>query len=83
MRMLHGLTMIWKKLTPYYYSVLLEDFNIEVEYTATQHSGIYRFTFPEASNSNLLINILRNGELKILNDHVIEGFQIYPKGAPP
>ena len=72
-----------EKATPYYYSVLLEDFNIEVEYSATQHSGIYRFTFPEASNSNLLINLLRNGELKILKDQVIEGFQIYPQGALP
>ena len=72
-----------EQATPYYYSVLLEDYNIQAEYTATQHSAIYRFTYPEASNSNLIINLLRNGELKILNEHVIEGFQIYPKGALP
>ena len=72
-----------EKATPYYYSVLLEDYNIEVEYTATEHSSIYRFTFPEAANSNLMVNLLRDSHFKILNDQVIEGFQTYPKGALP
>jgi len=72
-----------EKATPYYYSVLLEDNNIEVEYTATEHSSIYRFTFPEAANSNLIVNLLKDSEFKILSDQVIEGFQTYPKGALP
>ena len=72
-----------EKATPYYYSVLLEETNIGVEYTATDHSAIYRFTFPETSNSNLLVRLLRNSEFKVINGSVIEGFQTYPKGALP
>ena len=71
-----------EKATPYYYSVLLEDTKIEVEYTVTQHSSIYRFTFPESAGSNLLIRLLQNSELKILNDNAIEGSQSYPAGNP-
>jgi predicted alpha-1,2-mannosidase len=69
-----------EKATPYYYSVLLEDNNIEAEYTATEHSAYYRFTFPEAGNSNILLSFLRNAEIKIIGNNTIEGYQTYPRG---
>lgn len=65
---------------PYYYRVFLEDFNINVEYTATTHTAIYKFTFPEAIRSNILISILQKGELSISGDDVIEGFMTSPYG---
>ncbi|HWR99172.1 MAG TPA: GH92 family glycosyl hydrolase, partial [Prolixibacteraceae bacterium] len=72
-----------EKATPYCYSVLLEDYNIDVECTATEHSSFYRLTFPEAANSNILISLLQDSEIKILNEQVIEGYQTYPKGGDP
>jgi predicted alpha-1,2-mannosidase len=72
-----------EKATPYCYSVLLEDKNIEVEYTATNHSALYRFTFPEAENSNVLISLLQNSGLKIVNEYVMEGSQTNPKAMDP
>ena len=69
--------------TPYFYSVHLEDYNIEAEISATEHSAIYRFTYPETANSNLLISLPRESEFKILKDNTLEGFQIYPAGALP
>jgi predicted alpha-1,2-mannosidase len=69
-----------EKATPYYYSVYLEDYDIEAEYTATQHSGIYQFTFPQSENSNLLIGMLQNAALKIVGDDEIEGYQISTRG---
>ncbi len=71
-----------EKATPYCYSVLLEDYGIEVECSATQHSSVYRFTFPEAANSNVYLKLLQNAEIKLLNDNTIEGSQSYPKGDP-
>jgi len=68
-----------EKATPYYYSVLLEDYNINVEYTVTEHSACYRFTFPEEVNSNLLLRLLQNAEMKILKNSVIEGYQTYSR----
>jgi predicted alpha-1,2-mannosidase len=72
-----------EKTTPYCYSVLLEDYNTEVEYTVTQHSAFYRFTFPGGENSNLLITLLQNSEYKVLNNNVIDGFSTYPGIALP
>ena len=69
-----------EKTTPYYYSVLLEDYDIDVEYTATDHSAYYRFTFPDGVNSNILLSMLGNSEMKFVSDNVIEGYQSYPRG---
>jgi len=70
-----------EKVTPYYYSVLLEDYDIDVEYTVTDHAAIYRFTFPGGMHSNILLSMLGNSELKIVSDTIIEGYQVYP-GKP-
>ncbi len=69
-----------EKATPYYYYVLLENNNIEAEYTVTDHSAFYRFTFPKAVNSNILIGLLQNSEIKITGDNTIEGYQTYSRG---
>ena len=37
--------------TPGYYSVLLKDFNIQSEFTATEHCGVHRYTFPANDSS--------------------------------
>ena len=68
-----------EEATPYYYSVLLEDYDIDVEYTATDHSAYYRFTYPDAANSNILLSMLNKSEMKILGDNVIEGYQTYSR----
>ena len=39
-----------------YYRVLLKDYNINVELTATERCGIQRYTFPEA-NSSIILNL--------------------------
>jgi predicted alpha-1,2-mannosidase len=72
-----------EKASPYYYSVLLEDYDIEVEYTATDHSAYYRFTFPETKKSNILLSLLENSELRIVSDKAVVGYQTYSRGADP
>ena len=41
--------------SPGYYSVLLDDFGIEAQFTVTQRAGICWFTYPESKNSKILI----------------------------
>ncbi|SHF22302.1 alpha-1,2-mannosidase, putative [Caldanaerobius fijiensis DSM 17918] len=62
--------------TPYYYSVLLEDYDITVEYTVTYHAIYYRFTFPASANSNILISALDAGELEVTDFRVVKGYCI-------
>lgn len=42
-----------------YYAVTLDDYAIRAELTAAAHSGILRFTFPQAKNANIQIDLSR------------------------
>lgn len=64
--------------TPYYYSVLLEDQDIKVEFTLTDHAVYYRFTFPEAESSNILLSFMRNAKLEVVGKDAVEGSQLPP-----
>ena len=43
--------------SPGYYSVLLKDYDIFVELTATQRAGMHRYTFPENEKSTIIIDL--------------------------
>lgn len=51
--------------SPGYYSVILDDYKVKAELTATTRSGFHRYTFPETQNANIIID-LKN------RDHVLE-----------
>jgi predicted alpha-1,2-mannosidase len=66
---------------PGYYSTFLNKYNINTEVSATERTGISRFTFP-AGKSNILLD-LGNGltnesgaSVKIINNHEIEGWRM-------
>ena len=40
-----------------YYSVLLKDYNVKAELTATKRVGFQRYTFPKSSQSNIIFDI--------------------------
>jgi predicted alpha-1,2-mannosidase len=57
--------------TPYYYKVLLEDYNIESEITATARTGVLRFKFTNADSGVVVVEP---------NSDEHEGYiQIFPK----
>lgn len=66
-----------------YYSVLLKDYDIEVELTSTQRAGLHRYTFPKAENSARIVLDIGHqlgdmksegkSELKIIDNNSIEG----------
>jgi len=41
---------------PWYYSTKINDDDTQVEFTAGERTGIYRFTFPEGTKKNLLLS---------------------------
>lgn len=76
--------------SPGYYSVVLKDFDVKTELTATQRAAIHRYTFPENSEKHILLD-LKHGivpseedlesheiesDLNFENDHVISGYTI-------
>ena len=73
---------------PGYYQVNLLDYNINAELTATEHAGFHRYTFPQSSQSHILIDMnhssavdielnvrITSAQIKIINNHTIEGYR--------
>lgn len=59
--------------SPGYYSVILDDYNIKAELTATQRVGFHRYTFPAGTQSNIIFNIgTRMGESGPISDAHVE-----------
>lgn len=74
---------------PGYYKVLLDDYQITAELTATKRVGFHRYTFPENENAHIILDIgNKQGEsgeatdasIKMTDATHFEGFVItYPK----
>jgi len=43
--------------TPGYYSVILKDYNIRAELTATERAGLHRYTFPASDQAYLILDL--------------------------
>ena len=66
--------------SPGYYSVLLKDYDINVELTATLRAGFHRYTFPETDSAHIVIDLVHPGGaedlyLKKVSDTEIEGLR--------
>ena len=61
--------------TPYYYSALLEKYNIQVEYTASERAAFFRFAFPANFPSHILFSVRGSEDLKLLGTKAISGSQ--------
>jgi predicted alpha-1,2-mannosidase len=59
--------------TPYHYAVTLDDSNIEVEYTASEHGAFYQLTFPEGAPAHVLFSMPGGGEMNLLNSTSFNG----------
>lgn len=59
--------------TAYSYQVLLEDWDVTVEYTPTDNAVFFRFTLPESQTSQALLSLAGNATATIKDNQVIEG----------
>lgn len=70
---------------PGYYSILLDDYGIKAELTATSRVGIHRYTFPESENSHIILDLVHGiynypGKnvwtfVRVENDRTITGYR--------
>jgi predicted alpha-1,2-mannosidase len=65
-----------------YYSVLLDDYKIKAELTATKRAGFHKYIFPQTNQARIIIDLVhgiqdqvRNAEIKIIDDKTIEGYR--------
>jgi len=79
-----------EKALPGYYSVILKDYNVKAELTATTRAGFHRYTFPATEKAKLLIDLTRTmdnrkllaSEIKAVSDTEIQGFKQVQGWAP-
>ena len=66
---------------PGYYSVILRDYGIRAELSATERAGIHKYTFPKSDTSHFILDLVHAcgnpeilwSELKIVNGDTIVG----------
>ncbi|NII10773.1 GH92 family glycosyl hydrolase [Oleiagrimonas sp. C23AA] len=71
---------------PGYYSVLLKDYGVRAELTATQRAGMHRYTFPAGHEGHLVVDWFHgmqdkpgvptrvtDAELSVVDDHTLVG----------
>lgn len=85
-----------EKAYPGYYSVVLDDYNIRAELTATEHCGMHRYTFANSDAVHLMVDLdhslIRNSpyrycriieaQARVVDSKTIEGFRIISGWAP-
>ncbi len=68
---------------PGYYRVFLDDYQIQVELTATQRAGFHKYTFPASDEARIVIDLLHGlgpdkvieARLNFVNDSLITGLR--------
>ena len=71
-----------------YYQVMLKDEGINAELTTTQRNGIHRYQYPAGKDAEIILDMdhsadkgswgrrIINSQIRILNDHAVEGYRI-------
>lgn len=75
-----------EKATPGYYSVVLDDYGVKAELTATEHVGVHRYTYPEGQNGSIILDLQHAiynydgktlwANLRVENDTLLTGYRI-------
>lgn len=75
-----------KKAAPGYYEVMLDDYGIKAQLTATQRVGIHKYTFPKGKDGHLILDLVHGiynydgkvlwANLRVENDTLLTGYRI-------
>jgi predicted alpha-1,2-mannosidase len=74
-----------EKASPGYYSVKLDDYNIDVELTATERVGFHKYKFPETSDAHFILDLTSGiynyddkvtwSFIRVENDTLVTGYR--------
>ena len=75
-----------EKASPGYYEVVLEDYGVNAQLTATEHVGVHRYTYPEGQNGSVIIDLQHGiynydgktlwANLRVENDTLLTGYRV-------
>lgn len=64
---------------PWYHKVILEDYNIEADWTTTERAVLYRFRNNNKDQSNIILRSARKARFEITGENVIRGWEEFEK----
>jgi len=74
-----------EKASAGYYSVMLSDYNIKAELTSSPRVGFHRYTFPETSQANIILDMVSGiynydgkvvwSSIRVENDTLVTGYR--------
>lgn len=82
-----------EKASAGYYSVHLDDYNVDAELTATTHVGVHRYTYKGNQVRNLIFDLnhstdkyswdfrIVDAQIRIVDDHTIQGYRVISSWA--
>ncbi|MBR6559901.1 MAG: glycoside hydrolase family 92 protein, partial [Alistipes sp.] len=75
-----------EKATPGYYEVMLDDYKVKAQLTATPRVGVHRYTFPKDEQGRIILDLNHGiynydgktlwASIRVENDHLITGYRI-------
>ncbi|TWV11233.1 glycoside hydrolase family 92 protein [Bacteroidaceae bacterium HV4-6-C5C] len=75
-----------EKASPGYYEVMLENYGIKAQLTATQRVGIHKYTFPNKVDKHLILDLIHGiynyddkvlwASIRVENDTLLTGYRI-------
>ena len=68
-----------EEVHPWYHKVLLEDSNIEADWTTTERAVIYRFNYNRNDSNNVIFRSNRKASLKVIGNKVVQGWEEFEK----
>jgi predicted alpha-1,2-mannosidase len=69
-----------ERAEPGWYAVHLDDYDVDVELTVTERTGLHRYVFPEGEPAHVIVDLAHRDEvidsaLSVINEREIEGFR--------
>ena len=68
-----------EEVHPWYHKVLLEDSNIEADWTTTERAVIYRFKYTSRDSNNVIFRSGKKASFKVVGNNVIQGWEEFEK----
>lgn len=70
-----------EKASAGYYAVYLDQPKVKVELTATTRTGLQKYTFPQSTTANVILDLthrdrVKQGVINITGDHEISGYRV-------
>jgi predicted alpha-1,2-mannosidase len=67
----------YEKCTPYYYSVWLEDPDVNLEFAVAEKSSFYQIAWNRNEQKNLMLSVTATGSINVIDNNTVEGYELY------